>query len=471
MRNKYLYITLLAVLGFNSEAMAQSMKAAPRLVVSITIDQLRTDYLEAYAPLYGSDGFKRLFEQGLVYSNASYNFTPVDRASAIAALSTGTTPYYNSIVGAEWLNKKTLRPQNCVYDEQYTYSPAYLATSTIGDELKVTTKGYGKVFAFAPFVDAAILSAGHAADGVAWDNQSKWATSNYYSPLSSWLSGYMRLYAPEQDVNKSITDMALSCINNNGIGLDDKPDLLSIVYSNYPYIYKNTTGLDKNDLLLEGYMNLDKNLAHLISAIETKLGRERVLFVLTSTGYSDEEEEENNGKYRIPTGKFNITRTSNLLNMYLGAVYGNARYVETCYKNQIYLNHKLLEQRNINFGEALKRAQEFLLQISGIRNVYTSNQLLTSDNQLLEKIRNGFSIEKCGDLIIDVAPGWLLVNEDTHQSSTSRASFIPFPIIFYGAGTRAERITVPVFTDRIAPTIAKSIRIRAPNACFSEPLF
>jgi len=67
-----------------------------------------------------------------------------------------------------------------------------------------------------------------------------------------------------------------------------------------------------------------------------------VLFVLTSTGYSDEEEEENNGKYRIPTGKFNITRTSNLLNMYLGAVYGNARYVETCYKNQIYLNHKLL---------------------------------------------------------------------------------------------------------------------------------
>jgi len=32
-------------------------------------------------------------------------------------------------------------------------------------------------------------------------------------------------------------------------------------------------------------------------------------------------------------------------------------------------------------------------------------------------------------------------------------------------------VAIPVTTDRIAPTIAKSIRIRAPNACTAEPLF
>lgn len=48
MRNKYLYITLLAVLGFNFEAQAQTNPKQPRLVVNITIDQLRSDYLDLF---------------------------------------------------------------------------------------------------------------------------------------------------------------------------------------------------------------------------------------------------------------------------------------------------------------------------------------------------------------------------------------------------------------------------------------
>ena len=76
-----------------------------------------------------------------------------------------------------------------------------------------------------------------------------------------------------------------------------------------------------------------------------------------------------------------------------------------------------------------------------------------------------------GDLIIDVAPGWQLVNEDTHTSTTSRVSNIPFPIIFFGANIKPDRVMTPVTVDRIAPTVARAIRIRAPNACSAEPLF
>ena len=63
MRNKYLYITLLAILGITPEMMAQNkIQYAPRLVVNITIDQLRADYLEAFSPLYGTEGFKKLLQ-------------------------------------------------------------------------------------------------------------------------------------------------------------------------------------------------------------------------------------------------------------------------------------------------------------------------------------------------------------------------------------------------------------------------
>ena len=117
-RYKYIYITLLAVLSFNAEgAVAQdSIRYAPRLIVNITIDQLRTDYLEAFAPVFGKDGFKRLFREGLVYENASYPFTKIDRASAISSVITGVSPYYHSIVGEKWLDKESLRPVGCTED-------------------------------------------------------------------------------------------------------------------------------------------------------------------------------------------------------------------------------------------------------------------------------------------------------------------------------------------------------------------
>jgi hypothetical protein len=166
-----------------------------------------------------------------------------------------------------------------------------------------------------------------------------------------------------------------------------------------------------------------------------------------------------------------MSRTSNLLNMYLGAIWGQGKYVEAHFKNQIFLNHQLLEQKKISIAEASNRSQEFLAMLSGVRNVYTSLQLLTASDEYTRKIRNGFNPERCGDLLIEAAPGWRLLDEDTQEQELVRASFIQFPIIFYGAGTTKEKVTIPVTTDRIAPTIARAIRIRAPNACSSEPLF
>ncbi len=457
MRNRYIYITLLSILGFNAETYAQVIVQAPRLVVSITIDQLRTDYLETYAPLYSNDGLKRLLTDGKVFINGAYNFTPVDRASAIASLHTGTVPYYNGITAEEWLDKQTLRPQNCVRDQQIGYSPQFLGTSTISDELKMATNGVAKVFSFAPTADAAILSAGHAADGAAWVSNGKWATTTYYRPINQWLSGYTRLFLPGTDVNKAVTDAALKCLEQAGVGNDDKTDLLSLTY--------------EAGRQMESYVELDRQMALLLNGIERQIARDRVLFVITGTSSREEEEESNQERYRIPTGTFYINRTANLLNMYLGAIFGSAKYVEFCHKSHIYFNHQLLRQKNIHLGEICSRSQEFLLQLSGVRNVYTANQLLTSDSYLLESIRNGFNVEKCGDLIIDIAPGWKLINEDTLEKSISRSAHVPFPIIIYGAGTKAERIQTPVTVDRIAPAVARAIRIRAPNACSSEPLF
>ena len=150
---RYLALILAAL----TSAEMQAFGLAPRLVVSVSIDQLRTDYMEAFAPLYGSDGFRRLMDQGRVYDCASYPYTPVDRASAAATLSTGSTPYYNGIISEGWLNRETLQLSNCTLDDKNMPSPVRLLTSTLGDEMKLSSDGAAIVYSFAADRESAIL--------------------------------------------------------------------------------------------------------------------------------------------------------------------------------------------------------------------------------------------------------------------------------------------------------------------------
>lgn len=515
MRNRYLYLTLLAMLGLIPEAGAQDkIHYAPRLVVNITIDQLRTDYMEAFAPLFGSGGFKRLLQQGMVFTNAGYPFCPIDRASAVASLATGVSPYYHSIVGQKWLNRQTLQTVYCL---NQTLQAGELLTSTIGDELKVATEGKAKVYSVSPFQEAAVLAAGHAGDAVLWidDLSGQWLSTPYYNCQEPvWLPAFNVSSAPSRDakllwepvielsgtfnyfqhtanegkpfkhqlkgaqrytqlkvsglVNAYVTEVAKRCIIQESIGFDRITDYLTVNY--YAGTFNHAAMSECQFELQDTYVRLDREIASLINYIESKVGAEHVLFVVTSTGYSDIESADY-GKYNIPTGTFYMVRTSNLLNMFFGAIWGQGRYIETCYHSQLFLNHKLLESKRISLTDACQRAQEFLSQLQGVRNVYSGLQLITSTSEHIQKIRNGYNPAHCGDIVIEVSPGWKVLNENTNDTLLSRASFIQFPIFFYGAGVQPERIGDHVTVDRIAPTIAKAIRIRAPNACSAEPLF
>ena len=500
---------MLAVLGWNAETAAQKgTKQVPRLVVNITIDQLRSDFLEAYAPLYGEQGFKKLMTQGRVYENASYPLVQPDRASAISTILTGTVPYYHSIVGQSWINRETLRPQYCTEDNRQNgiVGPHHLAVSTLGDEMKVTSNGKALVFAVAPFADAAVLSAGHAADGALWldEQNGQWTTSQYYSNEHPFISlGFNELSHPSRDIdrlrwvplgqerifdfrhvfkghkkyqeyqtsgliNAHVTDLALAYVRQKGMGKDSITDLLCLTY------YAGSLGhqpMSECQLeMKDTYLRLDQSIGTLISQLEEKIGRKDILFVVTSTGYCDPEQTDY-AKYRILTGTFYINRAAGLLNMYFGAIWGQGRYIETCTDNQLYINHKLLEQKRVALTDFCQRARDFLLQMEGVKNVYNALQLLSENNSQTAKVKNGFHPQHNGDILIEVNPGWHLQNEETGEDRVSLASAIPFPIILYGADIQSEQVNTPVTTDRIAPTLSRAIRIRAPNACSSEPLF
>ena len=269
-------------------------------------------------------------------------------------------------------------------------------------------------------------------------------------------------------INAHVTDLALAYVGQKGMGADSITDLLCLTYYAGPYNHQPVSECQQEQK--DTYLRLDQSIGKLIGQLEERLGEKEVLFVVTSTGYCDPEQTDYS-KYRIPTGTFYINRAAGLLNMYFGAIWGNGRYIETYTDNQLYINHQLLEQRRISLTDFCQRTREFLLQMEGVKNVYSALQLLGENNSQIAKVRNGFHPQHNGDILIEVNPGWHLQNEDTGEDHLSQSSAIPFPIILYGTSIQPEQVSKPVTTDRIAPTLARTIRIRAPNACNSEPLF
>ena len=166
-----------------------------------------------------------------------------------------------------------------------------------------------------------------------------------------------------------------------------------------------------------------------------------------------------------------MRRTVSLLGMYLVAVYGQGNYIEATYGTEIYFNHRLLENRQINLSEFQARVQDFLIQLAGVKDVYTAHRLMQGAwTPGISRIRGGFNQQRSGDVTIQVMPGWRYVNADTQESKMMREAYVAFPIILYGTGVKPELITTPVTVDCIAPTLSKALRIRAPNACTRAPL-
>ncbi len=516
--------SLIALLAMTS-AQAQQAQGVPSLVVNIIIDQLRSDYMDAFTPLYGQGGFQRLKEQGRFYSQAEYPFSSPDKASAVACLMTGTSPYDNGIPGTHWLDRQTLRPVFCVDDDKYPgiltdekSSPRALAVSTIGDELKVSSDGASLVYSIAPTREAAVLAAGHAGNGAFWldDWTGRWVTTCYYDAYPAWATEYdsqqslpsriddlqwkplddavtdfryfvagggkakpfvhkfksnrkFREFKATALVNDEVNRFAKLTIEKAGLGTDAVTDMLTITY--YAGAYDHQSAMQYGMEMQDTYARLDRQLADLFSFVEEKVGMDKTLFVVTSTGYADSEEMMDLSRYRIPTGVFSITKAQALLGMYLIAVYGQGNYVDTAIDNQIYLNLKLIENRSLNLAEVLDRCSAFLIQLSGVKDVYTSQRLsLGAWTPGISKLRNAYNPKCSGDILIQVSPGWVLKNEDTQEQSLSRESYMSFPLFFLGADIVPEKVRIPVTIDQVAPTISQALRIRAPNACPQAPL-
>ena len=506
MRFKYCVIALLCCA---SSLFAQRSGTAPKLYVSIVVDQLRTDYLYEFEELYCDTGFKRLMSGGKVYENVYYAFDNIDRATAMATLCTGTYPYVSGIVAERWLDRKTLRVVNCVEDKSCkgvysteALSPSSLKSITITDEIKRSSRGKAIVCSIAPDGDAAVLAGGHAADVVLWKSNlaGYWSSSSYYGLYPSWaaemnsqLQGKARKWLPlfrtseynnfgekapaafsysfdgkknimsyktTACINEEVNEMAFAFLENSEAGKDNMVDCLALTYysGNYDGAPMSHRPIEIQDI----YARLDRNLAELFAELEKRYGLENVVVSLASTGYVVENGDENSN-YRIPSGTLYSERVQALLNVYLSAKYGKGDYIEGVYGTQLFLDNKLIEKMGLDKMNVVSQAVEFLKSLDGVEDVFTIYLLGGMLSPELQFAKNGYNPVGSGDLWLRLMPGWRLVEDELLVSRQLYRSPVMFPIMIYGAGIK------PSVEDKLTPAsilateMARILRVRRPN--------
>ena len=193
----------------------------PKLVVAITVDQMRADYLTRYLEGFGDGGFHRFFEEGFTAMDHHFSYAPTYTGPGHASIATGTTPAVHGIIGNNFYSRDQGARVYCVGDSTAStvgmpnqighpsgqMSPNNMTASTWPDELKLHFSrrdgNLAKVIGASMKDRGAILPAGHAADAAYWVSSGNFITSNHYmNSLPKWVSEFNNSNAVQDLLNK-----------------------------------------------------------------------------------------------------------------------------------------------------------------------------------------------------------------------------------------------------------------------------
>ncbi len=200
--------------GTGARRSSRESHASPKLVVVIVVDQFRYDFLERFADLFGSGGFRRLINEGALFTNANYSFVPTFTACGHATIFTGSVPAQNGIVGNNWFDREAGRVRIMVSDDtakQVTgngpegpagvASPRALIGTTIGDQMRLATNLRSKVVAVSFKDRSAVLPGGQRPNGAFWFSEpiGEFVSSDYYSKeLPQWVQKFNKTMRPDK---------------------------------------------------------------------------------------------------------------------------------------------------------------------------------------------------------------------------------------------------------------------------------
>lgn len=409
-------------------------------------------------------------------------------------------------------------------------SPRNQLSSTIGDELKMSSNQKAKVFAVALKDRSSILPAGHAANAAFWFDESTGnfiSSSWYVNDLPQWLKDFNAKNLPKTYLEKgwntlypiatytssiadnnnyeavpnkkdtptfpyeyssfleknkfgiiratphgnSITkDLAIECLKNEQMGKDDEADLLCISFSS-PDIVAHAHGpraVEVEDL----YLRLDKDLEELLNVLDKEVGKNNYTIFLTADhGGADVPNHLLDNK--IPAGHVREKNLIKELKQFFQSAYGDSTLLANLSNEQVFINEKKLAVLKLNKDEVESKLADFLISINGIAEAYTSKTMKEQSfeyNDYRTFLQNGYNHKLSGNVCFIYQPAFMDNGSKgtTHGSSYNYDTHVP--VIFFGNGIKKGESFDYISITQIAPTVCELLRINQPNSTIAKPL-
>ena len=414
-------------------------------------------------------------------------------------------------------------------------SPRNFLSSTFSDELAVHTAGRAKIFAVSVKDRGAVSLAGQSGKAF-WFSKAtgNFVTSNYYydhypawvdawnarDPASAYANKAWELLYPserylfgdadqhqyevefagfgqsfphrygERDDKYFTTKLTLSpagdeltldfastLLDHEQLGQDDIPDYLAISFSSTDYVGHifGASSLESEDNLAR----LDRTLAKLFAMIDTRVGLDNTLIVLSADhgqpevpGFLHELGFENPRYFDFK----GLDRAPALAALKQRFGIGG-ELIESYYHPYLYLKQDTIKALGLDQAEVERAVATELLKFKGIADAIPSSALRSaslSDTPLNRSVLNNYHPSRSGDIYVVLEPNVFINDFDglavasTHGSPWRYDSYVP--VIFAGAGLQPVRVSRPVTPYDIAPTLADILRIKPPSGATGLPL-
>lgn len=407
-------------------------------------------------------------------------------------------------------------------------SPRNLKTTGLADELKMFWNERSKVVGVSIKDRGAILPAGHMADGAFWLSQELdfISSSWYFDSLPDWVTRFnalnrgdelldqpWELLLPESEYNASLPDdnpyetlskgegapvmpkdlnlfaaeqgkhytlansphgntlvleFAKAAIENEELGEDDVPDLLSISFSSTDYV-GHSYG-PRSVEIQDVYLRLDRELGEFMDYLDKRIGLENCLIFLTSD-HGGAENAVYGSDRGMPAGLFSRTTMIDTLQARFPR-WDLDRFIEKHWGNNITLNRVALEEEGmdpVNFARKLGAA---ITSIEGVYSAYVTSDLMRSGatNFPVDFVRRGLYPSLAPDITWVLESGWMryIKTGTTHGSPFSYDTHVPF--IVYGKGVSPGVTYRKTYIRDIAPTVSALLGISFPSGTTGRPI-
>jgi len=407
-------------------------------------------------------------------------------------------------------------------------SPRALLAETFTDKLKTYTAGKAKIFAVSGKDRGAVALAGKAGKAF-WmsTNSGDFITSAYYyenypewvkqwnkqrnaealagtqwtllnesdtyllahqddRPYETDLRGYGRVF-PHQfgDINDKLlytqiissptgdqltADFASHMLVSEQLGRDSVTDYLSVSFSGVDAVnhFFGPSSLENEDMVLQ----LDGTLAKLLAFIDTHVGLEHTLIVL-SADHGMAELPEYKAEQGFDAGRLTPDVILTAAAHFSKQAYGLDNLVNFYYRPFLYLDNKAISNAGLNKDQVASALAKALTRERGIYLAITPTDVeKVPDSQLLQQIRNNIHPVRSGDIYIVQDPYWFNFDKGPvaamHGSPWNYDTHVP--VIFAGAGIPTNMVYREVQPADVAPTLAALLGMSSPASAQGKVL-